>query len=99
EGAVKFFINKQAGVLSVYAKQRVHKNIAHYIELLKKNLSVQILIEAKIFEVSLSDKFEAGVDWAGFAKYANEKYQIPLNVDFEGAIGVISSKREAQQAS
>lgn len=59
----KYSINKQAGVVSVYANERLHKKIQEYMDVLKRSTTSQVLIEAKVLEVSLSDEFAAGIDW------------------------------------
>lgn len=56
-------INRQAGVLSVNATERQHEMIQKYLSLMSRNASAQVLIEAKIVEVSLADQFASGVDW------------------------------------
>lgn len=59
-----YSINKQAGIISVYANERVQRKIADYLEDLRKATTSQVLIEAKVLEVSLSDEFAAGIDWS-----------------------------------
>ncbi len=56
-------INRQAGVLTVNATQRQHEMIDNFLRLMTRNASAQVLIEAKIVEVALSDQFASGVDW------------------------------------
>lgn len=58
-----FVINRQAGILSANATERQHEMIERFLALLARNASAQVLIEAKIVEVSLTDQFQAGVDW------------------------------------
>ncbi len=60
---ISFSINKQAGIILAYAPQKQHEQIQKYIDLVKKALTSQVLIEAKILEVSLSDEFSAGIAW------------------------------------
>jgi general secretion pathway protein D len=59
-----YSINKQAGIISVYANQRLHKQVASYLEDLRRTSTSQVLIEAKVLEVTLSDEFSAGINWA-----------------------------------
>lgn len=59
-----FSINKQAGVISVFANERLHKQISEYLEEVKRSTTAQVLIEAKVLEVSLSDEFATGIDWS-----------------------------------
>lgn len=58
-----FSINKQAGVISVLANQRQQNNIAQYLESVRKQVSAQVLIEAKIVEVTLDEAHRTGIDW------------------------------------
>ena len=61
--AARFSINKQAGLISVFAPERLHKRVDEYMADLKKAVSTQVLIEAKVLEVTLRDEFAAGIDW------------------------------------
>lgn len=61
--AARFSINRQAGLISVYATDRLHKEIDEYLTEVKKAVNSQVLIEAKVLEVSLNDEFAAGIDW------------------------------------
>lgn len=56
-------INRQAGVLSANATEAQHEMIAHFLAMMTRNSAAQVLIEAKIVEVQLTDQFAAGVDW------------------------------------
>lgn len=64
EGQAKFSINKQAGIVSVYGTDRQHKEVNKYLEDLHKSVTSQVLIEAKVLEVGLTDEFAAGIDWS-----------------------------------
>lgn len=61
--AARYSINRQAGIVSVFASERQQKQVAKYLDMLKKAVSSQVLIEAKVLEVSLTDEFSAGIDW------------------------------------
>ena len=58
-----YAVNKQAGVVSIYATERQHEKIREYLKELRRSVTSQVLIEAKIMEVSLTDEFSAGIDW------------------------------------
>lgn len=58
-----FAVNRQAGLVSVYGSERAHKEVSDYLTELKKAMTAQVLIEAKILEVSLTDQFSQGIDW------------------------------------
>ncbi len=58
-----YSINKQAGMINVYASQKSHEEVDAYLKVLRKLSTAQVLIEAKILEVSLNDEFATGIDW------------------------------------
>lgn len=58
-----FSVNKQAGLISVFANDKAHEGVADYLNLLRRSVTAQVLIEAKILEVTLTDEFAAGIDW------------------------------------
>jgi general secretion pathway protein D len=58
-----FSVNKQAGMLTVFANEKQHEEIAAYLQELKRSVTAQVLIEAKVMEVSLSDEYSAGINW------------------------------------
>lgn len=60
----RFSLNKQAGLISVFAPERTHKKIKSYLDKLRTSVTSQVLIEAKVLEVSLNDNFSAGIDWS-----------------------------------
>lgn len=57
-------VNPEAGVISVYTTKKQHKAIKQYINQVTKRTDRQVLIEATVVEVLLSDKYEAGIDWS-----------------------------------
>ena len=62
--AARFSINRQAGIVSVFAPKRLHDKVADYMNALKRSVTSQVLIEAKVLEVALDDEFSAGIDWS-----------------------------------
>ena len=63
-----FSINKEAGLLTLHAKPRVHRDLQRFLNHLQASTQRQVLIEATVIEVALSDSFDAGVDWQLLAK-------------------------------
>ncbi len=59
----EFTINRQAGIISVFGNQRQHRLVADYLAALHRSVSRQVLIEAKIMDVALSDEFNSGINW------------------------------------
>lgn len=58
-------INKQAGVITILANESQHKNIAKYLERVRISSSAQVLIEAKVVDVTLNDEYKTGINWTG----------------------------------
>ena len=56
-------VNRQAGIISVMADSRTHKNIREYLNQIILQSKAQVLIEAKILEVTLNDQYRAGINW------------------------------------
>ena len=59
-----FSLNRQAGMVSIFGTERQHRKVEDYLKELQKSVTAQVLIEAKILEVSLNDEFSAGIDWS-----------------------------------
>ena len=59
-----FSLNKQAGIINVYANENAHKEIQEYLDEVRISSTAQVLIEAKILEVSLRDEFSTGINWS-----------------------------------
>lgn len=56
-------VHKQGGLVTVYAPQRRQNAVKKYLKLLKQSIESQVLIEAKILEVTLGDEFRGGINW------------------------------------
>ncbi len=56
-------INKSAGILYAFASQKQHGEIAKYLNEVQKNASAQVLIEAKLVEVTLKNIYKTGINW------------------------------------
>lgn len=76
-----YTINKQAGIINVYAPERIQKLVENYLKILRKSISAQVLVEAKVFEVSLTDEYINGIDW--------QALKFPTA---EGTIGFLTSE-------
>ena len=59
----KYSINKQSGIITVYANSKCQKAVQTYIDQIKEVTNSQVLIEAKIIEVVLKNEFRRGINW------------------------------------
>jgi len=55
--------NKLSNIMTIFASQKNHIKVANYLEKIRKNSSAQVLIEAKVVEVTLKDNYKTGIDW------------------------------------
>jgi general secretion pathway protein D len=59
--------NPAAGTISVLANEKQHALIQQHIDSISQSSQRQVLIEATIVEVTLSDTYQAGIDWSRLA--------------------------------
>jgi general secretion pathway protein D len=59
-----YSINKQSGIVTISANSKEHKSIREHINMIKRATESQVLIEAKIIEVSLKNEYKRGIDWS-----------------------------------
>lgn len=59
-------ISPQSGVLMVRATPGELSQVENFLAASQLSLERQVIIEAKIVEVTLSDTFQAGINWAAF---------------------------------
>lgn len=62
-GSSSFSINRQAGVVTALATKKQHHIISQYLAKLEQSVSAQVLIEAKVVEVTLNTNYQTGIDW------------------------------------
>ncbi len=83
-GSSYFTIDKMVGLITVTAPRPLLRKVAFYLKNLKKKLYRQVIIEAKIIEVTLKNNSRLGIDWSKVLK----NFAIAGKVDF-GAAGQI----------
>lgn len=57
-------INRESGLISVRATSKQHAQVQAFIDQVLSSVQRQVLIEATVMEVALSDAYQAGVDWS-----------------------------------
>jgi MSHA type pilus biogenesis protein MshL len=63
-----FTIDKPLGIVTVTAPRSVLEQVSAYLGAIKKELSRQVVIEAKILEVELNRTSQKGIDWSQLLK-------------------------------
>ena len=61
-------VNAQSGVIVVRAMPEKLRHVEEYLEIVQGIAQRQVIIEAKIIEVQLSDGFQAGINWVAVAQ-------------------------------
>ncbi len=56
--------NREAGVITVRGTNKQHEKVREFIDQVMSSAKRQVLIEATIVEVQLSDGYQAGIDWS-----------------------------------
>jgi general secretion pathway protein D len=57
-------INREAGIVAVKASAAQHREVLEFLNEILFSAKRQVLIEATIAEVTLNDRFQAGIDWS-----------------------------------
>jgi MSHA biogenesis protein MshL len=73
EGGRNVVVNPNAGVIMVRAMPKELRSVEQYLKATSLVVERQVMLEAKIIEVSLSDQFSTGINWAGFRTSANSR--------------------------
>lgn len=74
-GSANVFVNPESGLISVRAREKQHQSIAQLLESVTHSVQRQVLIEATVVEVTLSDQFESGIDWQVLNDSGDESFQ------------------------
>lgn len=71
-GASSVIVSRESGIVSVRATEKQHEEIYEFIETVRTRALYQVLIEATIVEVTLSDRYQSGVDWSVLGRDNNQ---------------------------
>ncbi|HEX6929661.1 MAG TPA: pilus (MSHA type) biogenesis protein MshL [Gammaproteobacteria bacterium] len=59
----KVVVNEATGVILVRATPEEHRHVEEYLGTIQANAQRQVVLEAKIIEVELSEGFQTGINW------------------------------------
>jgi len=62
--AAAVIVNAETGIVSVRASGRQHEKIQEFLDQVMASAQRQVMIEATIAEVTLSDNYQQGVEWS-----------------------------------
>lgn len=63
EGGRSVVINPQAGIVVVRATPAELRKVATYLDSVQNSMSRQVLIEAKVLEITLDEGYQQGINW------------------------------------
>ena len=75
-------VNPVTGTISVLANEKQHALIQQHLDSITSASQRQVLIEATIAEVTLSDAYQAGIDWQRLAVSGGITFQQMLSTGF-----------------
>lgn len=67
-------INRQSGLIVVHAMPNELRDVAEYLEQTAHTVTRQVVLEAKIVEVDLSDGYQAGINWTSLLQHGASTY-------------------------
>lgn len=79
-------VSPQAGLVSVRALPDELKTIRHFLKISEDNLTRQVVIEARILEVTLSDEYQQGINWSQIVSNVGS-----TNLSFSNSPGVLGN--------
>ncbi len=69
DGGRSVVISPQSGVVVIRAMPEEMRNVEMYLKATQLSVDRQVILEAKILEVELSDSYQSGINWASFASF------------------------------
>jgi MSHA biogenesis protein MshL len=67
-------VNPTAGVILVRALPAELRSVEQYLKAMSLVVERQVMLEAKIIDVSLNDQFATGINWAAFSTGPNSRF-------------------------
>lgn len=79
-------VTPQTGLVVVRAKPAALRAVREYLQEAQVTLARQVILEAKILEVTLDDGFQSGIDWHTFGRDAGGTFRPTSTVDADGNV-------------
>lgn len=79
-------VSPQSGVVVVRAMPQEIRSVESYLKAMRISIERQVMIEAKVIDVTLNDAYQSGVNWAAFPSPRVAAGQVGSNVTI-GATG------------
>lgn len=89
EAGRQVVMSQHTGTIVVRALPKEQREIENFLRSAKLSIERQVMLEAKIVEVSLREGFESGINWAGLSG-GNHRFSVgadPTRINVPGSIG------------
>ena len=86
EGGRSVVLNPASGVIVVRATSVELRQVDQYLRAIQVSIERQVMIEAKIIEVSLSKEAQTGINWGAFGRILGDKLGVALGVAAPGTV-------------
>jgi MSHA biogenesis protein MshL len=90
EGGRQVVLSPHSGVLVVRGMPRDQREVESYLRASRLAIERQVMLEAKIVEVSLRDGYEAGINWSAFTAAGNHRFSVGADaarINVPGSLG------------
>lgn len=74
----RMFLSRSTGTLTVSDRPEVLSNVAKYLNSINSSITRQVLFNVKVFEVTLIDTDQTGLDWTAVYKSLSNKWGFSL---------------------
>ena len=69
-------VNPQSGIVVVRAMPAELRDVADYLQKTETTVTRQVVLEAKVIEVELSEAYQAGINWTAILTDGNKQYTL-----------------------
>ena len=94
-GDYYYNLNRDTGLLLVFAPERLQHEIREYLDVVAAIAKRQVLLEATVVEVILSNQYKQGIDWSFFNSLASNGLALYQGANVGGAAAALSYITEA----
>jgi MSHA type pilus biogenesis protein MshL len=68
-----FTVNRMTGTIIITSTRKNLEKLEEYINTVKKIINRQVIVEAKVIEVTLSDSLKFGIDWSNAIQFSDRQ--------------------------
>lgn len=105
--AGRSFLSTSTGTLTVTDRPEVLDRIQAYLDSTNRSISQQVLFNVKVFEVTLNDTDQLGVNWAAVYKSLSNRWNLSLanlvpgisTSAISGSVGIVNTSSSALAGS